>query len=202
MGRYSYPHTIDNGAGERLTFLRRVPAARGGGAERLEVENVVLPGAGPPMHVHHMQTEALTVVEGRIGYQRPGTPPQFAGPGETVAFHAGDAHRFWNAGTTELRCKGYIEPSDNIEYFLGALFDSTRAGGRGRPHPLDAAFLVRRYRSEFALVAVPALVQRLVFPLLVAAGRLLGRYARYADAPEPIARERLSAERHASSSAA
>ena len=23
--RFSYPHTIDNGAGERLTFLRRVP---------------------------------------------------------------------------------------------------------------------------------------------------------------------------------
>ena len=25
--RHSYPHTIDNGAGERITFLRRVPGA-------------------------------------------------------------------------------------------------------------------------------------------------------------------------------
>ena len=56
MQRFTYPHTIDNGAGERLTFLRRVPTDRG---ERLEVENVVGPGAGPPMHVHHYQEEAL-----------------------------------------------------------------------------------------------------------------------------------------------
>ena len=29
MPRYTYPHTIDNGAGERLTFFRRVPGANG-----------------------------------------------------------------------------------------------------------------------------------------------------------------------------
>ena len=29
MGRFSYPHSIDNGAGERLTFLRRVPGPAG-----------------------------------------------------------------------------------------------------------------------------------------------------------------------------
>ena len=103
--RFAYPHTIDDGAGERLTFLRRVPGARG---DRLEVENVVAPGAGPPMHVHHHQEEALTVVEGRMGYERPGGPPRFAGPGETVAFAAGDAHRFWNAGDGPLRCTGHV----------------------------------------------------------------------------------------------
>ena len=108
MPTYTYPHTIDNGAGERLTFLRRVSGPRG---DRLEGENVVAPGAGPPMHVHHYQEEALTVREGRIGYQRPGQAPQYAGPGETV-----------------------------------------------------------------------------VFPIMIAVGTLLGRYARYADAPAPIHR--------------
>jgi quercetin dioxygenase-like cupin family protein len=63
MVRNSYPHTIDNGGGERLTFLRRVQGPHG---ERLEVENTVAPGAGPPMHTHRYQTEALTVVQGRI----------------------------------------------------------------------------------------------------------------------------------------
>src|SRR5687768_14595041 len=101
MSRYSYPHSIDNGAGERLTFLRRVPGPRG---ERVEVENIVQPGSGPPMHVHHHQDEALTVVAGRVGYERPGEQAKFAGPGETVTFTAGEAHRFWNAGTDELRC--------------------------------------------------------------------------------------------------
>jgi uncharacterized cupin superfamily protein len=183
--RHTYPHTIENGAGERITFLRRVPGRAG---ERLEVENVVAPGAGPPMHVHHLQEEVLTVQEGRIGYERPGEPARFAGPGETVAFGPGEAHRFWNAGDGDLRCTGHIEPADNIEYFLGEIFASAKRNGGHRPDPFDAAYLTTRYRSEFALTDVPAAVQRFVFPLQVAVGKLLGRYARYADAPEPVRR--------------
>jgi len=181
----AYPHTIDNGVGERLTFLRRVPDSAG---DRLEVENVVEPGAGPIMHVHHYQDEALTVEQGRIGYQRLGEPDRFAGQGETVVFRAGEAHKFWNAGREVLRCTGYIEPADNVEYFLGAIFESQKRSGGSRPNILDAAFLARRYRSEFGMVEIPAPVQRLVFPVLVAIGGLLGRYRKYADAPAPVRR--------------
>src|SRR5688500_17719278 len=99
MAIYTYPHTIENGAGERMTFLRRVQGPDG---ERLEVENRVSPGSGPPMHIHHLQEEAITVLEGRIGYQWPGEEPRFAGPGETITFHAGEAHKFWNDGDGEL----------------------------------------------------------------------------------------------------
>jgi uncharacterized cupin superfamily protein len=185
VSRYSYPHTIENGAGERLTFLRRVPGARG---ERLEVENVVSAGAGPPMHVHHYQEEALTVVEGRIGFQRPGEPAQFAGPGETVTFRAGEAHRFWNAGEGALRCTGYIEPPDNIEYFLTEIYASTRRTGTGRPDPFDAAYLLRRYRREFTILDIPSFVQRFVFPIQVLLGTLRGRHRRYTDAPVGVGR--------------
>ena len=185
MTRYTYPHTIENGGGETLTFLRRVP---GPGGDRLEGENAVKPGAGPPMHVHHLQEESLTVLEGRIGYQRPGEPERFAGPGETVTFKPGDVHRFWNAGESDLRCTGRIEPADNIEYFLTEIFASTKRSGGKRPDPFDAAFLTRRYRSEFAMVDIPAPVQRFVFPVLVAVGKLLGKYRKYADGPEPVRR--------------
>jgi len=184
-GRYSYPHSIENGNGERLTFLRRVSGPTG---DRLEGENVVKPGAGPPMHVHHNQVEALTVQQGRMGYQRPGGPEQFAGPGETVVFKAGDAHRFWNAGTEDLKCTAYIEPADNIEFFLGAIFESTRRNGGAGPDPFDAAFLVTRYKSEFAMLTIPAPIQNFVFPVVVAIGTLLGKYKKYADAPRPIRR--------------
>lgn len=186
MQRYEYPHTIDSGAGERLTFLRRVPGPTGG--ERLEVENVVKPGAGPPLHVHHYQEESLTVRQGRIGYQRRGEPEQFAGPGETVTFKPGESHRFWNAGEEDLCCTGYIEPADNVEYFLTEIYASMRRSGQDRPDPFDAAYLTRRYRSEFAMTAIPAPVQRFVFPVQVAVGTMLGRYKRYADAPEPVRR--------------
>ena len=185
MNNYTHPHTIENGAGERLTFVRQVqdPAD-----DRLEVENLVKPGSGPPMHAHNYQEEALTVQQGRIGYQRPGETPRFAGPGETVVFEPGEAHRFWNAGEEDLRCTGYIQPADNVEYFLTAIFESQRKSGGSRPDPFEAAFLARRYRSEFYMAEIPAVVQRFVFPVLVIVGRVLGKYKKYADAPEPVRR--------------
>jgi mannose-6-phosphate isomerase-like protein (cupin superfamily) len=132
--------------------------------------------------------EALTIQQGRLGYQRPGEPPQFAGPGETVVFEPGEAHRFWNAGEEDLLCTGYVQPADNVEYFLTAIYESQRESGGSRPDPFESAFLMRRYRSEFYMAEIPAVVQRFVFPVQVAVGRLLGKYGKYADAPEPIRR--------------
>lgn len=180
-----YPRSIDNGAGERLTFIRRVPGAAG---ERLEMATVVAPGAGPPMHIHHLQEEVLTVEQGRMGFQRRGEFAQFAGPGETIAFKPGEAHRFWNAGDDELRCVGYIEPAHNVEYILAALYASMQRRGGAQPHPFDAAFLAWRYRSEFGIAGIPVVVQRCVFPILVGIGSLSGRYGQYADAPAPARR--------------
>lgn len=54
--RYTYPHTIENGGGEQLTFVRLVQDPEG---DWLEVENLVQPGGGPPMHTHHRQAESL-----------------------------------------------------------------------------------------------------------------------------------------------
>jgi mannose-6-phosphate isomerase-like protein (cupin superfamily) len=182
--RYTYPHTIENGTGERITFSRKAGGAAG---ERLEAENVVKPGAGPPMHTHYLQEEVLTVQQGRIGYQRLGQPAQYAGPGETVRFGAGEPHKFWNAGEGDLLCTGYIDPILNVEYFLTEMFASVKRGG-GRPDLFDMAFLATRYRNELAVLEIPPAVQRLVFPVMVALGRLLGRYRRFADAPPPASR--------------
>ncbi len=151
--RYRLPHTIDNGAGERLVFSRRVRGARG---DRLEGETTVQPGAGPPMHVHHLQDEGFTVLEGRLGYQRAGEEPRFAGPGESVEFKAGEPHQFWNAGDAELRVAGYIEPANNAEYFLTELFDSMRRTGGGRPDLFDVAYLSQRYGREYLRARDPA----------------------------------------------
>jgi hypothetical protein len=140
------------------------------------------------MHVHYYQEEVFTVRQGRIGYQRSKEPPRFAGPGETVVFEPGEAHKFWNAGEEDLRCTAYIQPADNAEYFLTAMFEAQRESGGSRPGLFETAFLTRRYRSEFYMLEIPAVVQRFVFPVLVIVGRLLGKYRRYADAPEPVRR--------------
>lgn len=178
-----YPHTIDNGGGERLTFIGVRHDDRG---EYLEVRNEVAPGAGPPMHVHHRQEEGLTVERGTIGYQVLGEEERRAGPGETVAFAPGVAHRFWNAGDDELVCTGFVRPPENLEYFLGEIFASMRRNGGQRPGAFDAAYLTRRYRNEFEMLAAPRPVQRVVFPVIVAVGRMVGRHRRFAGAPEPV----------------
>jgi hypothetical protein len=142
------------------------------------------------MHVHFLQDEGVRVEHGRIGYQRPGEAPQYAGPGESIVFKAGVPHRFWNAGTDRLRCRAYLEPVHNAEYLLTELFASALRNGGGRPSLFDAAFLMRRYRTEFALLEIPAPVRAVLFPVVVALGRALGKYDRFADAPEPVRGQR------------
>ena len=181
----SYPRVIENGGGEQLTFLARRRDDRG---EYLEARNVVAPGAGPPMHVHHLQEESLTVEQGTMGYQRSGQAEQTAGPGESVSFAPGDAHRFWNAGDEDLVCTGSIRPPDTVEYYLTEIFASMKRNGGKRPGLFDAAYLSHRYRSEFETLEVPAPVRRLVFPVVATAGRLLGLHRRFAGAPEPVRR--------------
>jgi quercetin dioxygenase-like cupin family protein len=108
-----YRRTLDNGAGELLTFLGVGFDAEG--HQLLEVESQVQPGSGPPMHAHHLQDESLTVQEGRIGYRVSGGPDHFAGPGETVTFARRQMHRFWNAGDGVLRCSGWVSRPRNLE---------------------------------------------------------------------------------------
>ena len=184
-GVSDYPKTIDNGAGERLTFLGIRSDERG---EYAEVRNNVSPGSGPPMHVHHLQEEGLTVEQGRMGWQRLGEEEHVAEAGESVTFAPGEMHRFWNAGDDELVCSGYVRPPDNLEYFLTQVYASMKAGGNDRPRLFDAAYLLTRYRSEFGMAEPPRPVQRVLFPVVVAVGRLLGRHRQFAGAPEPVNR--------------
>jgi quercetin dioxygenase-like cupin family protein len=178
----TYPYTIDNGHGERLTFKGEVSGPSG---KRMEVDGVAQPGAGPPMHVHHLQEEAARVTRGRLGYQVPGGEPQFAGPGELVVWPAGIAHKWWNAGDEELHLTGWCHPPDNIEFFLGTLFASTKENG-GRPGLFDAAFLLTRYRTEYAMLELPAIVRHIVMPIVYFVGTISGKYRKFKDAPAPI----------------
>ena len=185
MSTYTYPHTIENGGGERLTFLRRVPGSAG---DRLEVENTVKPGSGPPMHVHHLQEEALTVEAGRIGYERPGEPAQFAEAGETVVFKAGEWHRFWNPGkrTSGARATS-SRPTTSSTSSRRSTSRSERTTGAARTRSTPHSWR-GRYRTEFGMAVMPGVLQRVLFPLLDGVGRLLGKHAKYEDAPEPVRR--------------
>jgi hypothetical protein len=47
---YSYPHTVENSARERITFVQRVQDPAG---DRLEFENHLKLGSGPPINIHN-----------------------------------------------------------------------------------------------------------------------------------------------------
>lgn len=175
---YQLPHAIESKYGERITFLRME-------GQRLIVENDVDPMCGPPMHVHHIQDECLTVTEGRIGYQILGQEPQFAGPGETVLFKRGVPHRFWNAGDTLLRCKGWIDPAESIVFFLSNMYDAINRGENHRPETFDGAYLSWRYRREYDMSEIPGFVKKVIIPATYFVGLLLGKYGKFKDAPKP-----------------
>jgi len=179
----TYPYTIDNGHGERLTFTG---ITEGPDGVRAGADGIAQPGAGPPMHVHYLQEEAARVVRGRLGYQLLGGPEQFAGPGELVVWPAGTAHRWWNAGTDELYLTGWCSPPHNVEFYLSTLFGSMKEHGGGRPGLFDVAFLATRYRTEFAVLDLPAIARHIVIPIAYVIGTMLGKYRKFKDAPAPI----------------
>lgn len=124
----SYPCTLDKGRGELLIFtgVTHAPDGDRAGADGVGVGQ---PGAGPPMHVHDLRDETARVVEGPPGYQILGQEAKFAEAGELVV---------WPAGQYRILSGCALRPS-------------TKEHG-GRPGLFDAAFLMTRYRSEYAML--------------------------------------------------
>jgi quercetin dioxygenase-like cupin family protein len=175
------PHTI-SGAGEKLTFLKIYVKD---GIELLETDIEVQPGCGPPMHTHHRQDESFAIISGKMAYQVAGQDVKYAFPGETVLIKAGLPHKFWNAGEGVLKCKGYVTSPDNYVYFLTELYKSISAN-KGKPGMYDGAFLLKRYKSEFAIVDIPAFVQKVIFPVVLFVGKLVGKHKKFSNAPLPV----------------
>jgi hypothetical protein len=126
------------------------------------------------MHVHHYQDEGLTVVRGRIGYQRLGEPERFAGPGETVVFSPGQSHRFWNAGDDEvvIATAGPAMPQS----FAAALVQLYRVMDERGTRPLTMLLQMSVVDPIFDthLADVPRAAQRILAFVLAPAARLAG----------------------------
>jgi len=181
--RFIYPHTIENGGGERLILKRLVHDPEG---DWLEIENFVEPNTGPPMHIHYKQDEHLTVVKGRMGTQILNEEPIFYAPGEGATFKAGVAHKFWNAGDEPLMCTGWIKPAHNLEYFLTEIYASMKNNGGKQPGAFDGAWLLDRYRTEFDMLDIPNFVKKVIFPIALFFGKLTGKHKKFKNAPDPI----------------
>jgi mannose-6-phosphate isomerase-like protein (cupin superfamily) len=177
-----YPIYTDTGSGEKL-ILHGIRKDDQG--EYLELEGWAEPGVGPPMHVHFLQEEGLTVVQGKLAYMFDDKVVRYAGPGEKVVFKAGQMHRFWNAGQEKLVAKGYVRPIDSFPYFIAHTHASIKANGGKKPGFFDGAYLLWRYRTEFDMAEIPRPVKKIMFPFVVLLGSLLGMAGKFKDAPPP-----------------
>ncbi len=177
-----FPLTIKN-TGEQLTFLK---IEKEGSIDKVYVEGEVKPGKGPAMHTHFLQDEQLTVVSGKMGYQFWGSEQQFALPGESVLFEREQPHRFWNAGEEMLKIEGWVGPVHNFPYFLSKVYEAQTKSGEEQPEMFDAAFLLTRYSSEYDMPEIPGFVKKVIMPITVIIGKLLGKYKHFKDAPAPV----------------
>lgn len=182
---YALPHIIENHLGEKIVFqgIRHEPDG-----DVLFGENFVQPNSGPPMHTHWLQDEGFTVLEGHIAYQVAGQPVQYASAGESIVFKRGVAHRFWNAGSDVLHCNAWLKPANTIVFFLSSIYAAQNKSGKAQPEMFDAAYLLTRYADEYDMAEIPWFVKKAIMPVTYQLGRLLGKYKKFNNAPQPLTR--------------
>ena len=178
MMQSQFPFSIQTKYGEKITFLRME-------GNRLLLEGFCKPMAGPGFHTHLRQDEGVTVVKGKIGYQILGEASQYGDPGDSVAFKRRVPHRFWNAGEEELHITGWIDPAENVVFFLSTLYDALNHGEDKRPELFDAAYLICRYHREYDTPEIPGFVKKVVMPIAYFLGKLTGKYKKFRHAPKP-----------------
>ncbi|RYG18248.1 MAG: cupin domain-containing protein [Chitinophagaceae bacterium] len=171
-----------NKNGETLTITKSAIETSG---QITEFEGTDEPGIGPPMHVHFKQEEMVKILKGKMRV-RTVTKEFSLTEGQEYTFTPGEAHQFWNEGDQTLHYSGHVKPSNNYEYFIKHIYQSSNDANDDKPGPFDAAFLLTKYRTEMDMLVIPKPVKILVFPILLAIGRLTGKFRKFEGAPPPI----------------
>jgi quercetin dioxygenase-like cupin family protein len=159
--------------GETLR-MRRVRDSQG--QTVLTMEGSLPPRAsGPPLHVHFHQREEGIVKAGTLGAQV-GTEKIIVPTGGTAVLPAGVVHKWWNAGDDLLELSGRTLPAGDLDRYLQAIFAVLNASPSGRPSIFYIAHVAWRHRHTQALAMPPRAIQRVIFPLILFVGRVLGKY--------------------------
>lgn len=165
---------LENRHTGEILRIRRVRDA--GGQIVLTIEGSLPPGkSGPPVHVHLEQREEGVVKAGSLG-ARIANEKVVVTAGGSAVFPAGVVHTWWNAGEDLLELSGRVVPAVDLDYYLQALFAVLNASSSGRPSIFYLAHVLWRHRHTQVVQTPPAAVQRIVFPLVLLIGRVLGKY--------------------------
>src|SRR5215469_17329750 len=165
---------LENRHTGEILRMRRVHDAQG--QIVLSVDGSLPPGSsGPPLHMHLREHEEFTVKAGTLGAQV-GAKEIVVPAGGTAVLPAGLPHRWWNAGDDLLEISGQVVPAVDLDRYLQAVFAVVNAGPSGKPSIFYLAHVAWRNRRTQALAKPPQAIQRILFPLVVGVGRILGKY--------------------------
>jgi len=166
--------TIRNRHTGEILRLSRVRDAQG--QIVLNLDGSLPPGtSGPPLHVHFHQREEGQVKAGTLGAQV-GNEKIVVPTGGTAAFAAGTRHKWWNAGDDLLEFSGQAIPAVDLDSYLQAVFAVVNASPNGRPSIFYIAHVLWRHRNSQLIATPPPAIQRIVFPVILFIGRVLGKY--------------------------
>ena len=166
--------SLENRHTGEILRMRRVRDAEG--QTVLTIDGALPPKtSGPPLHVHFHQREEGMVKAGSLGAQI-GNEKVVVRAGGTSVFHAGVVHRWWNAGDDRLELSGRAIPAGDLDRYLQALFAVLNASPSGRPSIFYLAHVLWRHRHTQAVTVPPQTIQRIIFPLVLLVGRVLGKY--------------------------
>jgi len=165
---------LENRHTGEILRIRRVRDAEG--QTILTIEGSLPPhSSGPPVHVHFHQREEGSVQAGTLGAQVE-NEKIVVPAGGTAAFPAGVAHAWWNAGEDLLQLSGRAIPAADLDRYLQGLFAVLNAGAPGKPSIFYLAHVLWRHRHTQAVMVPPRAVQKIVFPVILLVGRILGKY--------------------------
>jgi len=159
--------------GERLT-LRRIRNANG--VEELHLSGTLPPHRqGPPLHIHFAEDEHGEVISGVLSASLDGKTFRVEAGGR-ARFPIGSTHRWWNDGDKELVLQGVATPAVDLDRYLQALFEVLNAGPERRPPMFYMAHVLHRHRHTQLALVIPRPVQRVLFPIIILLGSVLGKY--------------------------
>jgi quercetin dioxygenase-like cupin family protein len=162
-------------SGERIA-IRQSGDETGG--ELLSFDLYLPPGGHvPASHVHPVQEERFTVIEGVMRF-RLGRRTILARPGETVIVPPGKAHWFGAEGRQAAHAYVEARPALRMEEFFAeneTLSLAGRLGSTRLPRLTDLARILLEFRREVAVPYAPAFLVRGALTTLAWLGRLRAR---------------------------
>ena len=172
--------------GESMTF---VTTSRETGGEYVEIELRADPDAFvASAHVHPAQTERFEVVSGTLGLEVDGETVT-ARAGAVVEVAPGQAHKWWNAGESELVFRCEIRPALQFEQLIETMFALAADGKtnkRGLPNPFRLAVIATAHFDTVVLPFPPVWAQKAALAVGAPLGKALGYTATYTPAPAPL----------------